>query len=513
MSAASELCEYERQRLANIARNNAMLASLGVTEQKTQIRSAQRAEAGARRRHLKGAQRALTAQADRSRAKSARLSGKPAPQYVEVVESGSRGAARTWVGGQEGYRGGSRSRADHFATGFNNVVWPEKDAVSKAVSAAEKAAEDSAHPASVKVMLPSHVSGGYWLQMPVDLCPHLPGGLGKHRFRLLDEQGDSWPVIWLRRGGSGGGLSGGWRAFAIDHELGVGDVCCFHKQVGNALKATIHRAVSVEQRMEMATQTDQAAGYDTLAPKPQRTAYAMFTKHKRAEMLKDTPQLCGSLADTAKRLGALWRAMGEDAKKPWHEAARKDRARYFEELTTSAAAAAEASQTNSAVGGGGGGGGATPATADNAMCEPQDGAHAPQQERGQRTRASVSAAKRKHVTAAARAAPSGSKRRRSAAGRTGSWRDDDVDSGGGDSDERRFKIDHIVERVVVSGKAFYRVRWRGFAAKDDTLEPVVSAVRLLSCLLCHIDRYAYQYVIRVLVWCVTVPTIQSLRCW
>jgi hypothetical protein len=38
-------------------------------------------------------------------------------------------------------------------------------------------------------MLPSHVSGGYWLQLPVELAECLPGAQGKHRFRLLDSDG------------------------------------------------------------------------------------------------------------------------------------------------------------------------------------------------------------------------------------------------------------------------------------------------------------------------------------
>jgi hypothetical protein len=34
-------------------------------------------------------------------------------------------------------------------------------------------------------------------------------------------------VVWLRKGKRGGGLSGGWRGFAIDNEICAGDSVCF----------------------------------------------------------------------------------------------------------------------------------------------------------------------------------------------------------------------------------------------------------------------------------------------
>ena len=48
-AANDQLCEYERQRLVNIARNNAMLAQLGIAQDKKAMHADDRASQAARR--------------------------------------------------------------------------------------------------------------------------------------------------------------------------------------------------------------------------------------------------------------------------------------------------------------------------------------------------------------------------------------------------------------------------------------------------------------------------------
>lgn len=62
-------------------------------------------------------------------------------------------------------------------------------------------------------MLPSHVSGGYWLQAPKAMVRHMPRD--KESFPM-EHDGQVWDVVWLPRPGGSGGMSGGWRTFAID---------------------------------------------------------------------------------------------------------------------------------------------------------------------------------------------------------------------------------------------------------------------------------------------------------
>ena len=94
----------------------------------------------------------------------------------------------------------------------------------------------------------SHVSGGFWLQLSSPLTDALPdvqggvkavsrtviAGIWAAFFQACQQSScaqvlqesvsmDEWEVVWLRKGRKGGGLSGGWRGFAIDMELSAGN--------------------------------------------------------------------------------------------------------------------------------------------------------------------------------------------------------------------------------------------------------------------------------------------------
>ncbi|CAA0807543.1 B3 domain-containing protein [Striga hermonthica] len=78
-------------------------------------------------------------------------------------------------------------------------------------------------PSFIKPMLQSHVTGGFWLGLPVHFCKeYLPEG--EVMFTLIDEDGNESEAKYL---GLKRGLSGGWRGFAIDHELVDGDAVVF----------------------------------------------------------------------------------------------------------------------------------------------------------------------------------------------------------------------------------------------------------------------------------------------
>ncbi|KAK6946127.1 B3 DNA binding domain [Dillenia turbinata] len=81
----------------------------------------------------------------------------------------------------------------------------------------------SEFPSVVKPMTQSHVTGGFWLGLPLPFCKkHLP----KHdeEIKLADEDGQEWMTKYLS---TRSGLSGGWRGFSIDHKLVDGDALVF----------------------------------------------------------------------------------------------------------------------------------------------------------------------------------------------------------------------------------------------------------------------------------------------
>ncbi|KAM7277701.1 hypothetical protein ACFE04_004835 [Oxalis oulophora] len=106
-----------------------------------------------------------------------------------------------------------------------NRVYASDEARQDAIERAEelKAGLSSDFPSMVKPMLQSHVSGGFWLGLPVDFCRRsLPRQDGQ--MILIDEKGDEYPTVHLARKN---GLSGGWKGFAVAHDLADGDAVVF----------------------------------------------------------------------------------------------------------------------------------------------------------------------------------------------------------------------------------------------------------------------------------------------
>ena len=451
MSAAAELCEYEKQRLANIKRNEAALAALGIGQAKKEMATADRARSQQAVRRRK--QPAWGA-ADPSRV-SSRLKGKPGPTYAETDEA-ERQSSSAWVGRRQ-----NSGRRDFFATGFNNTVWPTQEQVAQAAAAAEATVTNSQVAASVKVMLPSHVSGGYWLQMPVDLAEHLPGSMGKHRFRLIDaeghepaaDSGPGFPVIWLRRGGSGGGLSGGWRGFAIDRELGVGDVVAFEKLSGNQLRATVHRAMSLDDRLALALSHTGGGGANPLGePKKALSAFMIFTAEKRPLVRVEDPERYSDLGTCQKRIAELWREATDEEKQPFHEKAKLDRQRYLKERLEQTEAEAdlddeEEQEEQEAVEG------AMAAAAQAAKAAKTTEFSSPP---ARKRPASQRASKPSRAAASAAAAAGGRAAKRSKKAPAAQQTEEDL---------------FEVESVLDSKGDTYQVRWKGYDASHDSWEP------------------------------------------
>ncbi|KAI3962662.1 hypothetical protein MKW92_006091 [Papaver armeniacum] len=109
---------------------------------------------------------------------------------------------------------------------------------------AEKRAEeiqmslDPNIPSLVRVMLPSHVGGGYWMGIPSKFCKTF---MSKDdiMMTLVDEDGlEFHEISYLPRNC---GLSGGWQRFAKAHHLKEGDAVVFELVEVNKFKIHIVR--------------------------------------------------------------------------------------------------------------------------------------------------------------------------------------------------------------------------------------------------------------------------------
>eukprot|EP00252_Welwitschia_mirabilis_P003403 TRINITY_DN13481_c0_g1_i1.p1 TRINITY_DN13481_c0_g1~~TRINITY_DN13481_c0_g1_i1.p1 ORF type:complete len:246 (-),score=60.90 TRINITY_DN13481_c0_g1_i1:159-896(-) len=86
-------------------------------------------------------------------------------------------------------------------------------------------------------MLPSHVSGGFWLGLPSDFCNKCMPKKDEW-FILEDENGEETNSLYLF---PKCGLSAGWRGFSIAHELMDGDCLIFQMTEPRRFKVYIIR--------------------------------------------------------------------------------------------------------------------------------------------------------------------------------------------------------------------------------------------------------------------------------
>ncbi|XP_037463282.1 B3 domain-containing protein Os06g0194400-like [Triticum dicoccoides] len=102
----------------------------------------------------------------------------------------------------------------------------------------------SGYPSFVKPMTQSHVTGGFWLGLPLPFCrKHLPKR--DERLTLKDEQGVESETLYLALKN---GLSAGWRGFAIQHNLVDGDCLVFELINQTTFKVYIIRQSSYYER-------------------------------------------------------------------------------------------------------------------------------------------------------------------------------------------------------------------------------------------------------------------------
>ena len=185
---------------------------------------------------------------------------KTRPEVLAVADNDQNGFLRGfgWVVSTPRARGtGAQS------INWNNTDIPDPERSKAQFEATEAQAKASTSIKAVaKLMLASHVSGGFWLQLPTELGEVLPDVQGGVKAILQEKESmDEWEVVWLRKGKKGGGLSGGWRGFSIDMELCAGDAVLFEylgcdpadgtggqEEQGPArLLATINRAIPLEE--------------------------------------------------------------------------------------------------------------------------------------------------------------------------------------------------------------------------------------------------------------------------
>ncbi|XWS71961.1 hypothetical protein CRYUN_Cryun03dG0183400 [Craigia yunnanensis] len=122
-------------------------------------------------------------------------------------------------------RSNSSSWASYLARPLDEVKTASYEERVKAVNAAENLQNSlqSENPSFVKSMVRSHVYSCFWLGLPSKFCEdHLSKMV--EDLVLEDENGSEYGATYI---GKRAGISGGWRAFALDHKLDDVDALVF----------------------------------------------------------------------------------------------------------------------------------------------------------------------------------------------------------------------------------------------------------------------------------------------
>ncbi|XP_060174975.1 putative B3 domain-containing protein At5g58280 [Lycium barbarum] len=156
----------------------------------------------------------------------------PAPSYrdeIDIEIPSSRKRSRF-----------SSSWATYLARPLEEVKVASYEEKAQALKYAEKLQNNlqSENPYFIKSMVRSHVYSCFWLGLPTRFCEdHLPKSTVN--VLLVDEEGLEYESLFI---GKRTGLSGGWRAFALDHKLDDGDALVFELVEPTKFKVYIVRA-------------------------------------------------------------------------------------------------------------------------------------------------------------------------------------------------------------------------------------------------------------------------------
>ncbi|XP_062081642.1 putative B3 domain-containing protein At5g58280 [Humulus lupulus] len=230
MTSNGDSNTYEEVRKQRLEENKKRFEDLGIAKITKSLSDLTNSEKRSPQRHLSKPRSKISSSVEPRRSSRAR---NPVQSYcdevfVELPSSRKRS------------RSNPSSWASYLARPLDEVVvasYEERTAAIKAAEELERSLK-SENPTFVKSMVRSHVYSCFWLGLPSKFCEyHLPKSV--LNMELEDEDGREYDAIYI---GKRSGLSGGWRAFALDHKLNDGDACVFELIEPTRFKIYIVRA-------------------------------------------------------------------------------------------------------------------------------------------------------------------------------------------------------------------------------------------------------------------------------
>ncbi|XP_066368108.1 B3 domain-containing protein Os05g0481400-like [Miscanthus floridulus] len=227
-SAAASGAAYEEQRRKRVLENLKHLEDLGIKEMSKSLLQAARLQkqnkAGVRASPKARKKFDATEVRRSSRAKTT-VSYKDDFGELDIFLRGTRRS------------GGRNTEHGREYTGRISSYQQQQRAFRKAEKLQDSL--DPNNPSFVKTMVRSHVSSCFWLGLPTSFCKdNLPSK--EFRMVLEDEEGVEFDAVYI---GNRTGLSGGWRGFAMHHNLEEGDSLVFELAEHDRFKIYIIKAI------------------------------------------------------------------------------------------------------------------------------------------------------------------------------------------------------------------------------------------------------------------------------
>lgn len=294
---------YEEARKQQLLENKKRFEDLGILKISKSLSVLSKSEKQSKQREVQPKIRnALIIEPRRStRARN------PAPSYRDDLDIGLPPVRR---------RSNSNSSwASYLARPLEEVKIASYEERAHAIKSAEKVQSNlqSEYPSFVKSMVRSHVYSCFWLGLPMSFCKkHLPKSTVS--MVLEDEDGNEYDAVFISERT---GLSGGWRAFALEHKLDDGDALVFELVEPTRFKIYMVKAASNDNMSNVEKEAAETKETSTASKKRKKTLDSSAENGKKT---KDVEEEAAETKETStsskRRKKAIEISAEKNAKKP-----------------------------------------------------------------------------------------------------------------------------------------------------------------------------------------------------
>ncbi|KAI3678600.1 hypothetical protein L6452_37899 [Arctium lappa] len=296
---------YEEARKQQLLENKKRFEDLGILKISKTLSELSKSEKQSKQREVKPKIRnALIIEPRRStRARN------PPPSYRDDLDIGLPAVRRK--------SNSNSSWESYLARPLEEVKIASYEERVHAMKSAEKVQSNlqSEYPSFVKSMLRSHVYSCFWLGLPTGFCKnHLPKSTVS--MVLEDEDGNEYDAVFISERT---GLSGGWRAFALEHKLDDGDALVFELVERTRFKIYIVKAASDDNISTVEKEAAETKETSSASKKRKKTLDSSAKKGKKPKNVEEEAAETKETSTASRKRNKTLDSSVENGKKPKDE--------------------------------------------------------------------------------------------------------------------------------------------------------------------------------------------------